>query len=123
MAMTSLVQTRKDAITAALLAILAVIPRAKPGQPTFGRGHLPPTRKSVKVVRKQKGQAVAKVVTSKGIRTRESKIKISQRFHATIGHVGMVSANTQTPADTVTMGRKAIKKKQQGQELLEHQCL
>jgi len=66
-------------------------------------------------------KAVIKVL--KGIQASESKRRTSQRFPATTGHAATASASTLMPAVTVTKGQKGIKTKQQGQRLLNLQCL
>ena len=125
MVMTNLVLTRKGATTAALPAILAVIPRAKLGPQKYGRGHQPPTRKGARAVITGKEEDAEKAVTkvNKEIQTSESKRKISPRFPATTGHAATDSASTLTHAAIVTMGRKEIKTKQQGQRQPNHPCL
>ena len=125
MVMTNLVLTRKGATTAALPAILAVILRAKLGPQKYGKGHQPPTRKGAKGVIRGKEEAAVKAVRKvlKGIQASESKRRTSQRFPATTGHAATDSASTLTHAAIVTMGRKEIKTKQQGQRQPNHPCL
>ncbi len=124
MVTSNLVLTSKGDITAVLRAILAMILRAKLGQPTFGKGHLPPTRKGVKGAREARAAAGAEELTraSKEIRARGRRKGISLRFLATIGHEEMVSASMQTPANIVMMGQKGIKTKLQERRLLERRC-